>query len=167
MFATRSDWSKGFKSDVRIIPTQMGEQTAARSTNSRTSMSIWRLSGMRTRARLVIVAATLTLFPVITAEQIEAQSGRSMAIDDQPGVVPDPRDERLSAAFSAKQSFTGPTNLRAPSSSIPQIATYTLFKETTERSAMALGSVARDSSGRDFCRSAARENGRTGRRHRK
>ena len=68
-------------------------------------MSIWRLSGMRTRARLVIVAATITLFPVITAEQIKAQSGRSMAIDDQPGVVPDPRDERLPAAFQRQAVF--------------------------------------------------------------
>ncbi len=68
-------------------------------------MSTWRLNGMRTRARLVIVAATITLFPVITAEQIEAQSGRSMAIDDQPGVVPDPRDERLPTAFQRQAVF--------------------------------------------------------------
>ena len=34
-----------------------------------------------------------------------AQPGRTMAIDDQPGVVPDPREEQLPAAFQRQAVF--------------------------------------------------------------
>jgi lipoprotein-anchoring transpeptidase ErfK/SrfK len=55
--------------------------------------------------RLLSIAAGVMLGLVAIADSAVAQPGRSMAIDDQPGVVPDPRDERLPAAYQRQAVF--------------------------------------------------------------
>jgi lipoprotein-anchoring transpeptidase ErfK/SrfK len=55
--------------------------------------------------RLPSIAAGVMLGLVAIADSAVAQPGRSMAIDDQPGVVPDPRDERLPAAYQRQAVF--------------------------------------------------------------
>jgi lipoprotein-anchoring transpeptidase ErfK/SrfK len=52
---------------------------------------------------LIPVAATLAL--LAGAVVSHAQPGRSLQIEDQPGFVPDPRDERLSAAYQRQAVF--------------------------------------------------------------
>src|SRR4029077_13173517 len=49
-----------------------------------------------------LIAATLGL---VATESADAQTARTMAIDDQPGVVPDPSDERLPAADQRQAVF--------------------------------------------------------------
>jgi lipoprotein-anchoring transpeptidase ErfK/SrfK len=55
--------------------------------------------------RLLSIVAGVMLGLVAIADSAVAQPGRSMAIDDQPGVVPDPRDERLPAAYQRQAVF--------------------------------------------------------------
>ncbi len=55
--------------------------------------------------RLLSIAAGVMLGLVAVADSAVAQPGRSMAIDDQPGVVPDPREERLPAAYQRQAVF--------------------------------------------------------------
>ena len=55
--------------------------------------------------RLLSISAGVMLGLVAIADSAVAQPGRSMAIDDQPGVVPDPRDERLPAAYQRQAVF--------------------------------------------------------------
>jgi lipoprotein-anchoring transpeptidase ErfK/SrfK len=55
--------------------------------------------------RLLSIAAGVMLGLVAIADSAVAQPGRSMAIDDQPGVVPDPREERLPAAYQRQAVF--------------------------------------------------------------
>jgi lipoprotein-anchoring transpeptidase ErfK/SrfK len=49
-----------------------------------------------------LIAATLGL---VATESAVAQTARTMAIDDQPGVVPAPSDERLPAAYQRQAVF--------------------------------------------------------------
>jgi lipoprotein-anchoring transpeptidase ErfK/SrfK len=55
--------------------------------------------------RLLSIPAGVMLGLMAIADSAVAQPGRSMAIDDQPGVVPDPRDERLPAAYQRQAVF--------------------------------------------------------------
>jgi lipoprotein-anchoring transpeptidase ErfK/SrfK len=55
--------------------------------------------------RLLSIPAGVMLGLMTIADSAVAQPGRSMAIDDQPGVVPDPRDERLPAAYQRQAVF--------------------------------------------------------------
>ena len=55
--------------------------------------------------RLVAMSAGILLGLAANADHAGAQPGRTMAIDDQPGVVPDPREERLPAAFQRQPVF--------------------------------------------------------------
>ena len=55
--------------------------------------------------RLLSIPAGVMLGLMAIADSSVAQPGRSMAIDDQPGVVPDPRDERLPPAFQRQAVF--------------------------------------------------------------
>src|SRR5215218_9248790 len=59
---------------------------------------------MRLRS-IVLSLLTMTLGLSAGIPLAAAQAGRSMQIDDQPGVVPDPRDERLPAAFERQAVF--------------------------------------------------------------
>jgi len=51
------------------------------------------------------VLATVACVLATPAGQSLAQPGRSMAIEDQPGVVPDANEERLPAAFQRQAVF--------------------------------------------------------------
>jgi lipoprotein-anchoring transpeptidase ErfK/SrfK len=55
--------------------------------------------------RLLTIPAGVMLGWMAIADSAVAQPGRSMTIDDQPGVVPDPRDERLPAAYQRQAVF--------------------------------------------------------------
>jgi lipoprotein-anchoring transpeptidase ErfK/SrfK len=55
--------------------------------------------------RLVSIAICVMLGLTANADRADAQPGRSMPIDDQPGVVPDPREERLPAAYQRQAVF--------------------------------------------------------------
>jgi lipoprotein-anchoring transpeptidase ErfK/SrfK len=55
--------------------------------------------------RLVSIAICVMVGLVANADRVDAQPGRSMPIDDQPGVVPDPREERLPAAYQRQAVF--------------------------------------------------------------
>ena len=55
--------------------------------------------------RLLSIPAGVMLGLVAIADSAGAQPGRSMAIDDQPGVVPSPRDEQLPPAFQRQAVF--------------------------------------------------------------
>jgi lipoprotein-anchoring transpeptidase ErfK/SrfK len=55
--------------------------------------------------RLLWVSASVTLGLTTIAGSAVAQPGRSMAIDDQPGVVPSSRDEQLPPAFQRQAVF--------------------------------------------------------------
>jgi lipoprotein-anchoring transpeptidase ErfK/SrfK len=55
--------------------------------------------------RLLWISASVTLGLTAIADRAVAQPGRSMAIDDQPGMVPNPRDERLPPAFQRQAVF--------------------------------------------------------------
>jgi lipoprotein-anchoring transpeptidase ErfK/SrfK len=55
--------------------------------------------------RLLSISIIVTLGIVASAERTSAQPGRAMPIDDQPGVVPDPRDEQLPPAFQRQAVF--------------------------------------------------------------
>jgi lipoprotein-anchoring transpeptidase ErfK/SrfK len=55
--------------------------------------------------RLVSIAICVMLGLAANADRVDAQPGRSMPIDDQPGVVPDPREERLPAAYQRQAVF--------------------------------------------------------------
>ncbi len=55
--------------------------------------------------RLVAMSVGIVLGLAANADHAGAQPGRTMAIDDQPGVVPDPREERLPAAFQRQPVF--------------------------------------------------------------
>ena len=55
--------------------------------------------------RLVAMSVGIVLGLAANADHAGAQPGRTMAIDEQPGVVPDPREERLPAAFQRQPVF--------------------------------------------------------------
>jgi lipoprotein-anchoring transpeptidase ErfK/SrfK len=55
--------------------------------------------------RLTSISILAALGIVANAERASAQPGRAMQIDDQPGMVPDPRDEQLPAAFQRQVVF--------------------------------------------------------------
>jgi lipoprotein-anchoring transpeptidase ErfK/SrfK len=55
--------------------------------------------------RVLLVSVSLALGSITGTERTFAQPGRSMPTDDEPGVVPDPRDERLPAAFQRQAVF--------------------------------------------------------------
>jgi lipoprotein-anchoring transpeptidase ErfK/SrfK len=55
--------------------------------------------------RLTAISIIVALGIVANAERTNAQPGRAMQVDDQPGVVPDPRDEQLPAAFQRQVVF--------------------------------------------------------------
>ena len=103
--------------------------------------------------RLVAMSVGILLGLAANADQRGAQPGRTMAIDEQPGVVPDPREERLPAAFQRQAVSTGPMSRPGRSSSIPPIAISISCRETTGRCATGSASAARASSGRDCSRS--------------
>jgi lipoprotein-anchoring transpeptidase ErfK/SrfK len=54
---------------------------------------------------VLLVATAFTLVTSATVERADAQPGRSLEIGDQPGLVPDPRDEQLPAAFRRQAVF--------------------------------------------------------------
>ena len=54
---------------------------------------------------LLSIPIGVVLGLIAIAGSAVAQPGRSMPIDDQPGVVPDPRDERLPAAYQRQAVF--------------------------------------------------------------
>jgi len=55
--------------------------------------------------RLLTISAGVMLGMIAVADSAIAQPGRTMAIDEQPGVVPDPREERLPAAYQRQAVF--------------------------------------------------------------
>jgi len=55
--------------------------------------------------RLVSIAICVMLGLAANTDRVGAQPGRSMPIDDQPGVVPDPREERLPPAYQRQAVF--------------------------------------------------------------
>ncbi len=55
--------------------------------------------------RLVSIAICVIFGLAANADRADAQPGRSMPIDDQPGVVPDPQDERLPQAYQRQAVF--------------------------------------------------------------
>ena len=55
--------------------------------------------------RLLTIPAGVMLGMIAIADSATAQPGRTMAIDEQPGVVPDPREERLPAAYQRQAVF--------------------------------------------------------------
>lgn len=55
--------------------------------------------------RLLTIPTSVMLGLVAAADSAVAQPGRSMAIDEQPGVVPNPRDEQLPAAYQRQAVF--------------------------------------------------------------
>jgi lipoprotein-anchoring transpeptidase ErfK/SrfK len=56
--------------------------------------------------RSILPSLVSIMLAVAASTQVAgAQPGRSMPIDEQPGVVPDPRDEQLSAAFQRQAVF--------------------------------------------------------------
>jgi len=55
--------------------------------------------------RLLTIPACVVLAMIAIVDGAVAQPGRSMTIDDQPGVVPDPREERLPAAYQRQAVF--------------------------------------------------------------
>ena len=58
------------------------------------------------RIPLIFATAAGLIVPTsATLEHAYAQPGRSLEIGDQPGVVPDPRDEQLPAAFQRQAVF--------------------------------------------------------------
>ena len=64
--------------------------------------------GMRPRSnllRLISMSVGIVLGLAANADRVGAQPGRTMAIDDQPGMVPDPREERLPAAYQRQAVF--------------------------------------------------------------
>jgi lipoprotein-anchoring transpeptidase ErfK/SrfK len=63
---------------------------------------MWMTTPFRSAA-LVPFVATLALF--VGTAVAHAQPGRSLQIEDQPGFVPDPRDERLPAAYQRQAVF--------------------------------------------------------------
>jgi lipoprotein-anchoring transpeptidase ErfK/SrfK len=63
---------------------------------------------MRSRSnllRLISMSVGIVLGLAANADRVDAQPGRTMAIDDQPGMVPDPREERLPAAYQRQAVF--------------------------------------------------------------
>ena len=55
--------------------------------------------------RLLTIPAGVMLGLIAIADSAVAQPGRTMAIDEQPGVVPDPREERLPSAYQRQPVF--------------------------------------------------------------
>jgi lipoprotein-anchoring transpeptidase ErfK/SrfK len=55
--------------------------------------------------RLLTIPACVVLGMIAIADGAVAQPGRSMAIDDQPGVVPAPHEERLPTAYQRQAVF--------------------------------------------------------------
>src|SRR5215831_1541443 len=55
--------------------------------------------------RLLTIPTSVALGMIAVAGSTVAQPGRTMAIDDQPGHVPDARDERLPAAYQRQAVF--------------------------------------------------------------
>jgi len=55
--------------------------------------------------RLVSIAICVMLGLAANTDRVVSQPGRSMPIDDQPGVVPDPREERLPPAYQRQAVF--------------------------------------------------------------
>lgn len=53
----------------------------------------------------LISASVIVTLGLLANEPINAQPGRAMQIDDQPGLVPDPRDEQLPASFQRQRVF--------------------------------------------------------------
>ena len=62
---------------------------------------MWLRSSLRAALASVVVVLVLS----VDVGSPMAQPGRSLEIDDQPGFVPDPRDERLPAAFQRQAVF--------------------------------------------------------------
>ena len=63
---------------------------------------------MRSRTnllRLFSLSVGIVLGLAANADRVGAQPGRTMAIEDQPGFVPDPREERLPQAFQRQVVF--------------------------------------------------------------
>jgi lipoprotein-anchoring transpeptidase ErfK/SrfK len=54
---------------------------------------------------LISLSSGTVLALLAGAHMVNAQPGRSLEIDDQPGFVPDPRDERLSSAYQRQAVF--------------------------------------------------------------
>jgi lipoprotein-anchoring transpeptidase ErfK/SrfK len=55
---------------------------------------------------LRLIASAVCVVTILGAtDRARAQAGRSMQIEDQPGFVPDPREERLSSAFQRQAVF--------------------------------------------------------------
>jgi len=59
----------------------------------------------RVLLRLLSISIIVTLGQLGNAERTGAQPGRSIEIDDQPGLIPDPREEQLPAAFQRQAVF--------------------------------------------------------------
>jgi lipoprotein-anchoring transpeptidase ErfK/SrfK len=59
----------------------------------------------RLRLCLIALSSGTVLALLAGAQMVNAQPGRSLEIDDQPGFVPDPRDEQLSSAYQRQAVF--------------------------------------------------------------
>ena len=55
--------------------------------------------------RLISMSVGVVVGLAANADRVGAQPGRTMAIDERPGHVPDPRQERLPAAYQRQAVF--------------------------------------------------------------
>ena len=118
------------------------------------------------KLRSLISGILIGALAVVVAGDCADAQPRELAIGEQPGVVPNPRDEQLSAAYQRQAVFYR-TNEPLGTIIVDVVYRYLYFVSESGRAIRyGIGVGRAGSSGKGCCASAARRNGRIGRHRR-